>query len=183
MLYTRAGLFMTLAGLLIFMTFIMTELDIANIGVENPAGEYSEKKTYINVASGDEWELELDDYGGSINTYYVDVYINGVWRGVIHPERYEDIGEQGSLFIWDSTEQTITGIFDDFYPVAEVRATYVVEVESATGAWGMLQTFWALITFQAIGMPVWFTTLFIYPLTFGLLYLTIEIVKDLIPFT
>ena len=48
---------------------------------------------------------------------------------------------------------------------------------------GMLSTFWKLLTFQLVGIPTLFNLLLFYPISFAVLYMAIDIIKDIIPFT
>lgn len=54
---------------------------------------------------------------------------------------------------------------------------------SVGGLIGLAGTFIRVITFQADGIPVFITLLVFYPLTGMLIYMLIDIFKDLVPFT
>jgi hypothetical protein len=47
---------------------------------------------------------------------------------------------------------------------------------------GLLKTFWKLLTFQLVGIPVIFNILVFYPITFMVLYMIIDVLKDMISF-
>ena len=54
---------------------------------------------------------------------------------------------------------------------------------SIGGLLGLAGTFIRVITFQAEGIPAFITLLIFYPLTGMLIYMIIDIFKDLVPFT
>lgn len=47
----------------------------------------------------------------------------------------------------------------------------------------MMKSMFLLATFQIPSMPVVMNILMFYPVTFGIIYMIIDVVKDLIPFT
>ncbi len=51
------------------------------------------------------------------------------------------------------------------------------------GVLGMLSTFWKLLTFQLVGIPLLFNLLVFYPISFVVLFMAIDVIKDIIPFT
>lgn len=54
--------------------------------------------------------------------------------------------------------------------------------DSIGGIFKLMGTFFKLLTFNLPGIPAAFNFVFI-PLTFGVIYMLIDIIKDLIPFT
>ena len=54
---------------------------------------------------------------------------------------------------------------------------------SISGVLGLLSTFWKLLTFQLVGIPPIFNLLVFMPITFVVLYMIIDVIKDIIPFT
>ena len=55
-----------------------------------------------------------------------------------------------------------------------------VSIESIGRLFG---TFFKILTFQLEGVPIYFNIFIFAPLTFGVIYMLIDIIKDLIPFT
>ena len=55
--------------------------------------------------------------------------------------------------------------------------------DSIAGVFRLMGTFFKILTFQLNGIPVVFNIFVFYPLTFGVIYMLIDIIKDLIPFT
>ena len=53
---------------------------------------------------------------------------------------------------------------------------------SVGGVLGLLSTFFKILTFQLTGIPVWFNLIFMV-ITLMVVYMIIDVVKDLIPFT
>jgi len=47
----------------------------------------------------------------------------------------------------------------------------------------LITTFWKIATFQVEGLPALFTVLIFYPCNLIVLYMIIDILKDLVPFT
>lgn len=47
----------------------------------------------------------------------------------------------------------------------------------------VIRTFWKIITFRVEEFPVILNLLVFMPLTFGIVYIVIDILKDLVPFT
>jgi hypothetical protein len=54
---------------------------------------------------------------------------------------------------------------------------------NATSVFSVLNTFFAILTFRLVGVPFVINLLLFVPITFGTVYLILEIVKDVIPFT
>jgi hypothetical protein len=54
---------------------------------------------------------------------------------------------------------------------------------SASGVLSFLRTFFDILTFNLEGIPNMVNLLFFFPITVGLLFIIVEIVKDIIPFT
>lgn len=46
-----------------------------------------------------------------------------------------------------------------------------------------METFFKILTFQLSGIPIFFNIFVFLPLTFGVIYMLLDIIKDLIPFT
>lgn len=55
--------------------------------------------------------------------------------------------------------------------------------DSVSGIFRLLGTFFKILTFQLNGIPAVFNIFVFLPLTFGVVYMLIDIIKDLIPFT
>ena len=54
---------------------------------------------------------------------------------------------------------------------------------TSTSIFNMIGMFFKIITFQVDGIPVIINIIVFYPLTFGIIYIIVDILKDLIPFT
>jgi hypothetical protein len=54
---------------------------------------------------------------------------------------------------------------------------------SASGVLSFLRTFFDILTFNLDGIPTVVNLLFFFPITVGILFIIVEVVKDLIPFT
>lgn len=54
---------------------------------------------------------------------------------------------------------------------------------SVKGVMNMIKMFFRIITFQVPDIPVIINLLVFLPLTFGIIYIIVDIIKDLIPFT
>jgi hypothetical protein len=52
-----------------------------------------------------------------------------------------------------------------------------------SGILSFLSTFFDILTFQLDGIPVLVNLLFFFPITVGVVFIIVEIVKDIIPFT
>lgn len=60
----------------------------------------------------------------------------------------------------------------------------VVDTSQNSGAiFNMIGTFFKIITFQLPEIPIAINLLVFYPLSFGIIYMIVDILKDLIPFT
>ena len=57
------------------------------------------------------------------------------------------------------------------------------EIGSLTGIIDILRTFFNIMLFRIEGIPVIITLVVFYPITFGIVYMIADIVKDIIPFT
>jgi hypothetical protein len=55
--------------------------------------------------------------------------------------------------------------------------------EDKMSVFSVIQTFWKIITFRVEGFPVALNLLVFMPLTFGIVYIIADILKDLVPFT
>lgn len=55
--------------------------------------------------------------------------------------------------------------------------------DSIGSIFSFMGTFFKILTFQLSGIPVFFNIFVFIPLTFGVIYMLIDIIKDLIPFT
>ena len=78
--------------------------------------------------------------------------------------------------------------------VADITATYNVVGGGAITAdpngeittieaFGLLRTWWQLVSFQITGFPPFLNLIVFYPLNLVALFMGLDIVKDLIPFT
>ena len=54
---------------------------------------------------------------------------------------------------------------------------------SVSGVLSFIRTFFDILTFNLNGIPVIVNLLFFFPISIGLLFIIVEIVKDIIPFT
>lgn len=52
-----------------------------------------------------------------------------------------------------------------------------------SGIFRFLSTFFDILTFQLTGIPTLINLLFFFPISVGLIFIILEIVKDIIPFT
>lgn len=69
-------------------------------------------------------------------------------------------------------------------PSTDIAGELPQEVDnSISGVFDVIRTFFAIITFRLIGVPFIINLLLFVPITFGTVYLILEIVKDVIPFT
>jgi hypothetical protein len=59
----------------------------------------------------------------------------------------------------------------------------VNEEASILSVFGFLGTFFRILTFQITELPILVYVIFIYPPVIGILYMIIDVVKDIIPFT
>jgi hypothetical protein len=57
------------------------------------------------------------------------------------------------------------------------------ELGSISGIIDVLSTFFNIMLFRVEGIPVLITIIVFYPITFGIIYMIVDIAKDLIPFT
>jgi hypothetical protein len=55
--------------------------------------------------------------------------------------------------------------------------------DSVGSIFRLMGTFFKILTFQLTGIPVVFNIFVFIPLTFGVIFMLIDIIKDLIPFT
>lgn len=85
----------------------------------------------------------------------------------------------GGIFIY---LVIITLVADSLAITSSGIETPFLEETGGMAVTGYLTTFWNMISFN-INLPPVVTLLFIYPPLLILLYMVIEIIKDLIPFT
>jgi len=57
------------------------------------------------------------------------------------------------------------------------------EIGSLSGIIDILRTFFNIMLFRIEGIPIIITLVVFYPITFGIIYMLADIIKDIIPFT
>ena len=75
---------------------------------------------------------------------------------------------------------SITGINASGSIIANPGSEITADV---SGIFRFLTTFFDILTFQLDGIPVLVNLLFFFPITVGMVFIIVEIVKDIIPFT
>lgn len=82
---------------------------------------------------------------------------------------------------------TITVVADSLGVGTDDGFTVVIEdeppSEEKTTVWSVVDTFWRIITFQVDDFPPALNLIVFMPLTFGIVYIIADILKDLVPFT
>ena len=72
-----------------------------------------------------------------------------------------------------------------------LAATNDVAIPGATGEtlgpirqiWSFVTTFYSIMTFQLVGVPGLVNTFIFVPLAFGVIYIIVTVLKDIVPFT
>lgn len=80
----------------------------------------------------------------------------------------------------------ITVVADSIAVTASIDITDNIPVDakdSIGSIFRLMGTFFKILTFNLPGIPVVFNLFVFLPLTFGVIYMLIDIIKDLIPFT